>query len=178
MKKTLFLLLGAILLSGCGVVVGQNQGYDPMMGSPMMGGGRQLNRQYESNGKQIYFTATNTNDERIPYIGGSSFGGMMGGGPLACVSCHGPDARGGVHTMHMDVMDAPDIRYTALSGETDEHGDENHADEHDGYDLDDFRQAVVEGRHPDGDDLSRDMPHWQINDDDLADLFEYIKTLP
>lgn len=178
MKKTLFLIIGAILLAGCGVVIGQNQGYDPMMGGPMMGGGWQLNPQYESNGEQIYFTAITTSGDRIPYRGGSSFGGMMGGGALACVSCHGPDARGGVHTMHMDVMDAPDIRYTALSGETGEHEDENHADEHDSYDLDDFRQAVVEGKHPDGDDLSQDMPRWQIDDEDLADLFEYLKSLP
>jgi len=172
MKKALFLLLGAILLSGCGVVVWQNQGHGLMMG------GWQRNRQYESNGERIYFTAINENGERISYRGGSSFGGMMGGGALACVSCHGSDARGGVHAMHMDVMDAPDIRYSTLSGETGEHGDENHADEHDDYDLDDFRQAVIEGKHPDGDELSRDMPRWKIDDEDLVDLLEYLKSLP
>jgi hypothetical protein len=172
-KKFLFLLLGALFLSACGVVARQNQGF-----GPMMGGDWQLNRQYETNCEQIYFTATNSSGERIPYSGGSSFGGMMGAGPLACSSCHGPDARGGVHTMHMDVMDAPDIRFSALSGESDEHGDTNHADEHDGYDLDDFRRAVVEGMHPDGDELSPVMPRWQIDDDDLVDLFEYLKSLP
>ena len=106
MKKTLFLLLGAILLSGCGVVVWQNQGHGPMMG------GWQSNSQFESNGEQIYFTAIDENGERIAYRGGPSFGSMTGGGILACVSCHGSDAHGGVHAMHMDVMDAPDIRFT------------------------------------------------------------------
>ena len=172
MKKTLFLLLGAILLSGCGVVVWQNQGHGPMMG------GWQSNSQFESNGEQIYFTAIDENGERIAYRGGPSFGSMTGGGILACVSCHGSDAHGGVHAMHMDVMDAPDIRFSALSGELDEHGDANHAYEHDSYDLDDFRRAVVEGKHPDGDELSRDMPRWQIDDEDLVDLFEYLKSLP
>ena len=96
----------------------------------------------------------------------------MGGGPLACSSCHGSDARGGVHTMHMDVMDAPDIRYSALSGEADEH-----ADEHGEYDIEAFRHAVVEGKHPNGDDLSRDMLRWQMDEDDLVDLLGYLKSL-
>lgn len=170
-KKILVFIFGAIFLSSCGIVVWRDQGQGSMMG------GWRSKRQYKSNGEQIYFTATKASGERIPYRGGSSFGGMMGGGALACISCHGSDARGGVHTMHMDVMDAPDIRFSALSGESDEHGDENHADEHDGYDLDDFRRAVVEGRHPDGDELSRDMPRWQIDDENLVDLFEYLKSL-
>ena len=37
------------------------------------------------------------------------------GSNFACVSCHGEDGRGGQHVMHMDVMDAPDIRIAALS---------------------------------------------------------------
>ena len=173
MKKFLLFIFGIVLLTGCGVIGWQNQSHGPMMSGSWQSGSR-----FESNGEQIYFSATNKNGRRIPYRGGSSFGGMMGSESLACSSCHGTDARGGVHTMHMDVMDAPDIRYTALSSEADEHGDTNHADDHDGYDLDDFRRAVVEGKHPDGDELSRDMPRWQIDDQDLADLFEYLKSLP
>jgi hypothetical protein len=81
--------------------------------------------------------------------------------------------------MHMDVMDAPDIRYSTLKGEGDEHGrDETHGDEHGGYDMDDFHLAVIGGVHPDGEPLSRDMPRWLINDQDLIDLFEFLKTLP
>ena len=79
--------------------------------------------------------------------------------------------------MHMDVMDAPDIRYTALSSEGEEHGDE-HGDNHGEYDLDSFRLAVIGGVHPDGEALSRDMPRWRMSDQDLADLFEFLKTLP
>jgi hypothetical protein len=75
--------------------------------------------------------------------------------------------------MHMQVMDAPDIRYQTLVEETEEHGDE-----HGEYSLEDFRNAVVEGEHPDGEPLSREMPHWQISGRDLADLFEFIRTFP
>lgn len=104
---------------------------------------------------------------------------MMGmGSNLACVSCHAADGRGGVHRMHMEVMDAPDIRFSALTDEGDEHGDDEHGDEHGEYDLDAFRLAVVEGKHPNGEALSREMPRWRMNDQDLKELFEYLKTLP
>ena len=105
----------------------------------------------------------------------------MMGGQLACASCHGADGRGGKHVMHMQAMDAPDIRFAALNGETNsgEHQDGEHAEEHPGeYTLETFRQAVVEGQHPGGEALSQDMPRWELDEEDLADLFEFIKTLP
>ncbi|MFQ5410223.1 MAG: hypothetical protein ACE5FI_17570, partial [Anaerolineales bacterium] len=56
-------------------------------------------------------------------------------------------------------------------------GDE-HTQAHAGYDLDTFRKAVVEGQHPNGDPLDRDMPRWSLGDDDLLDLADYLKSLP
>jgi hypothetical protein len=178
MKQLLIIIVGALLISGCFVV---SQNFAP--GNPMMDQGPEWfgNSSFTSNGEQIYFTAINDQGQRIRYTGGPNFRGMMmgAGAYLACASCHGADGRGGIHTMHMEVMDAPDIRFSALSSEGDEHaGDESHGDEHAGYDLDAFRLAVVEGKHPDGEALNRDMPRWRISDEDLADLFEYLKTLP
>ena len=149
--------------------------------------GRGPNREASvENGRQIYYTGTNARGEPIPYQGGPAWGGMgmMGGGSLACVACHGPDGRGGPHMMMgMQVMDAPDIRYQTLASEA---HDEGAAGEHDeapddpdaAYGLDDFRRAVVEGRHPDGEPLSPDMLRWQLSDRDLADLLAFLKTLP
>jgi mono/diheme cytochrome c family protein len=120
------------------------------------------------------------NPAQSPTVSGFT-GGMMMGTYLTCASCHGPEARGGIHQMHMQVMDAPDIRYIALSSEADEHaeeGEDQHEDEHAGYDLEDFRLAVIEGRHPTGAPLSSDMPRWRISDTDLADLFAYLKAIP
>ena len=106
------------------------------------------------------------------------FGGMMGGS-LSCASCHGEDGRGGQHVMHMDVMDAPDIRFETLSTEESGHLGDEQEDEHgEEYDIETFHQAVVLGQHPDGDTLSRDMPRWDMSEDDLIALFEYLKTLP
>lgn len=134
---------------------------------------------FDSNGERIYFTSTSESDSRITYSGGPPSGRMMGGGYLACASCHGPDAQGGVHVMMgMQVMDAPDIRWDSLASEADEgHGDEEEGHGEGEYDLDLFRMAVVEGKHPDGDPLDEDMPRWNISDADLEDLAEYLMSL-
>ena len=138
-----------------------------------------------SNGERIYFTAVSERTGRIDYRGGPPGGGMMmGSWGLACVSCHGADGRGGVHVMHMSVMDAPDIRWSTLASETsDGHHEEDQAGGEQGeamagYDLAAFRRAVVEGQHPDGTDLSRNMPRWDLGDEDLADLAEFLRSLP
>lgn len=76
-----------------------------------------LNRRghYASNGERIYFTATDNQEQQIPYTGG--------------------------------------------------------------YTLDDFRKSVVDGQHPDRDQLDMDMPRWEMSNQDLSDLFVNIKTL-
>jgi len=121
---------------------------------------------FRSNGERIYFTATSERGTAITYTSGPASNGWMmgGGGRLACASCHGPDGRGGVHTMGMmQVMDAKDIRWSVLASE---------------FDQEKFRLAVVEGKDPDGTQLKPDMPRWSISNDDLADLTDYLKTLP
>ena len=139
----------------------------------------------EGNGERIYFTAVSERTGRLDYRGGPLGGGMMmGWRGLACVSCHGADGRGGVHVMHMSVMDAPDIRWSTLAAETDEGHDGGsppeggHGEAMAGYDLAAFRLAVVDGQHPDGTDLSRNMPRWDLGDEDLADLAEFLRSIP
>ena len=137
---------------------------------------------FGSNGERIYFTATSENGTEISYTGGPSSNGWMmgGGGHMACASCHGPDGRGGTHVMHMQVMDAPDIRYEALNSEAGEQENNQDGIEHiqSEYGLDAFRQAVVEGKHPDGEELSANMPRWEMSDEDLTALLEYLRPLP
>lgn len=153
------LLVGviALLLAGCAI---SNR---PMgFGGTAWGVGA-----FSSNGERIYFTATSDRGTAITYSGGPVSNGwmMMGsGGRLACASCHGPDGRGGRHSMGMmQVMDAKDIRWSTLENE---------------FDPEKFRLAVVEGKDPDGTQLKTDMPRWNISNDDLADLIDYLKTLP
>ena len=136
---------------------------------------------FRSNGERIYFTATSERGTEIDYARGPSPDRMMMGGRLSCASCHGAEASGGVHIMHMVVMDAPNIRWEELG----EHGGEPHEDEDEtdeahkdesGYDFEMFRTAVTEGRHPDGEALSDDMPRWEMSQNDLRDLAEYLQS--
>lgn len=171
---TRFMLLGSLLVlmaacAGPGFWMPGRTGMDWGTGS------------FDSVGEQIYFTGIDGRGNRIRYRGGPT-AGMMMGGFLSCASCHGPDARGGRHVMHMDVMDAPDIRWSSLSGgghEEDDHDDDGeHADEHAGeYDLETFRKAVVDGEHPDGEPLSRDMPRWQMGQESLELLQSFLLML-
>jgi cytochrome c oxidase subunit 2 len=168
--KWILIPIGAVLLVGCSVLTrrsffGSGSGQD-LEGPPNA-----------NNGERIYFTGESARGTRIDYVGGPNFGGMMMGTFLTCASCHGPEARGGTHMMHMQVMDAPDITYSSLSGEDDEHGDEDHGDEGQGYNLETFRKAVINGKHPDGESLSREMPRWQMSDEDLSDMLEFLKEL-
>ncbi len=84
------------------------------------GGTARENGSFSSNVQRIYFTGTSESNTEISCTEGSVIGMMMGG-RLACVSCHGINAEGGRHMMHMEIMDAPDIRWSALaSGHHDE----------------------------------------------------------
>jgi hypothetical protein len=46
------------------------------------------------------------------------------------------------------------------------------------YSLADFKLAVEDGKHPDGEELNSDMPRWKMSDADLQDLLAFLKTLP
>jgi Cytochrome c len=155
----IFLVSAGLASSGCSRLIGQPASNQPGA----------------SNGEQIYFTGTDQNGGRITYTGGPNFGGMMMGSYLTCAACHGPDAHGGRHVMHMEVMDAPAIYYDALTSMMKEESGGTPAAG--GYTLQDFRTAVIDGKHPDGDQLSADMPRWKMSDQELADLFAFLKTI-
>lgn len=132
------------------------------------------------NGARIYFTGASERGTAVTSTGAAKVGGgMMGGGMMGsygewlnCASCHGPEGRGGKHVMHMWTMTAPDIRYVELRNMSELKGRQRP------YDIDDFRQQVENGRHPDGTQVKPDMPHWQMSEADLADLFAFLKALP
>lgn len=47
-----------------------------------------------------------------------------------------------------------------------------------GWQVEDFIKAVREGVKPSGSELSDGMPRYQMTDEDLAAIFEYLKTIP
>jgi hypothetical protein len=160
-KGFLFLLGLSFVLTACGLAK-----QSPLTPPGVLSGTPLGDSPSVTNGERIYFTAISGRAGPISYQGGPAFGSMMMGSYLTCAACHGPTAHGGKHIMHMYVMDAPDIRISALSSEIK------------GYGADTFRKAVVDGQDEEGKALSQDMPRWQISDADLADLFAFLQSLP
>lgn len=167
MTRIVILVLLCVTLASCGLAFRARQGV-PAGATPTGDEG-------VANGEQIYFTGANARGNRIAYTGGPDFGGMMMGSYLTCASCHGPEARGGRHWMHMGIMDSPAIDYNGLVEMKVE--DSGGTPQPDGYSLGDFRQAVVDGQDTAGDELDDDMPRWQMDDDDLADLFAFLQSI-
>ncbi|HEY3311708.1 MAG TPA: cytochrome c [Anaerolineales bacterium] len=163
MNKKINFFVGSLLAVGTLMLLSTCASNPPMMKkaatAPAAGA-------FSSNGERIYFTSSSDRGTPITYSDGPELnGGMMGsGGQLACVSCHGPDGRGGKHNMGMmRLMMAKDIRWSALQSE---------------FDAGKFSLALTKGQDPDGTQLNRDMPRWNIGADDQADLITYLKTLP
>jgi hypothetical protein len=172
MKKTIW-VLGILLISACGtnqtnvdeldfanIVTGTVQGMETW--GTAWGPGA-----FESNGERIFFTTINQDDKFLAYKGGPE-SDMMMGGVLTCASCHGPDGKGGSHSMYNYTMDAPDIRYAALQAEKNDNTE---------YNFEDFKSAVTHGKRTDGSNLDRYMPRWEVEEEDLADVLEFLKSL-
>jgi cytochrome c oxidase subunit 2 len=113
---------------------------------------------FKSNGERIYYTGINEKGERIPFTGGPQWLINHGG---SCVNCHGRDGKGGFIPM-MCSEKAPDIRYSALIEE--------------GMDEEEIRTAITKGTHEE-ETLDWCMPRWQMSEEDLNDLIEYLKEL-
>lgn len=156
---SLLAVIVALLLVTC-------SSHFPSMGAGMTG---QSPGNVSSNGERIYFSSTSDRGTSITYRGWPPSGGMVGGGmmnsgELTCATCHGPQGRGEAYTlMGMRSVEAPDIRWSALQDE---------------FTPETFRLAVTQGQDPNGTELDPDMPRWQMSNDDLADLIDYLKTLP
>ena len=121
--------------------------------------------QIKSNGELIYFTGYNVKGERIVPKNGPTWLFIHGG---SCVSCHGVDGRGGVPIMMCNEI-PPDIRWSSLTGE--KHG------KHGKYNETTVKIAITKGIEPNGEELSYCMPRWEISDEDLNDLLDFLKEL-
>lgn len=123
---------------------------------------------YSSNGERIYFTGTSDSGRPITFQGGPMWLYMHGG---SCASCHGADGRGGVPVM-MGTAIPSDIRYEHLTEEEHEEGEV-----HPPYNDELIKRAITERLNPAGEPLDLTMPRWQMSEEDLNDLLDFLKTL-
>jgi hypothetical protein len=165
------ILVGVILLAAAALLIWnlalpQRPGFGVRLLGP-------FSENFETNGEQIYFTGTSRAGPPIT----ATMPGMhrMGPSSMACVNCHGEDGRGGRVTMMMTTVEAPDIRYSSLTGG--EHDDEHSEEEHPPYADETIKQAITEGLDPAGEPLSWVMPRWDMSDEQLNDLLDFLKTL-
>jgi cytochrome c oxidase subunit 2 len=126
-------------------------------------------QRYSSNGETIYHTGYNDQNERISFEGGPMWLNAHRGG---CVTCHGASGRGGQPVMMLRAIPA-DIRYESLiSGKYDPSGEAGTP-----YTDELIVRAIRQGIDPDGKPLDPGMPRWQMTDNDVRDVIEYLKSL-
>jgi mono/diheme cytochrome c family protein len=116
-------------------------------------------------GERIFLTGTGENGRLLPRSGVT---GMMGSG-VACVSCHGSDARGRTIQMMMSQVETPDIRWSTLTAPPTDPTDK-------AFDPDNFFLAVTQGLDPNGSSLKAPMPRWELTRAESDGLIEYLKT--
>ena len=154
-------ILGAFFAPRIGFMRGFNTPFQRVTGT------------YASNGERIYFTGTSRTGPPIT----AQMSGMhtMPTGRLACATCHGADGSGGAITMMMGTVQAPNIQYDVLTGQKSVQG-EDHED-HPPYTQETIKQAITQGVDPAGNPLDWQMPRWQMTDQQLNDLVDFLKTL-
>jgi cytochrome c oxidase subunit 2 len=127
---------------------------------------------YRSVGEQIYYTDTGSNGRSIPFSDGPPWLYMRGG---SCVSCHGPDGRGG-RPIPPTGIQAPDIRYAVLVGKEQPSAEAGHHHEHHYTDAT-IERAIIGGRDDDDKPLDRMMPRFEMSAHDADALIAYLKQL-
>ena len=124
-----------------------------------------------SAGEILYLTGIG-HSGTVPYTGGPAWFQRTGHG---CVGCHGVDGLSrSVTSVTGGQVATGDIRYDSLTGigvtaeSTATVG---------GWTDEDIVAAIRDGVAPDGSALDPTMPHWTIDDTDMASLLEHLKEL-
>ena len=119
-------------------------------------------KNYSSIGEQIYFTAIGEKGP-ITFQGGPYWLRMRGG---SCAACHGPEGKGKIPIM-MSNEEAPAITYKSLTEE----------EEHPPFNETRIKRAITEGIDPAGKPLDITMPRWQMSEEDLNEIIDFLKKL-
>lgn len=114
---------------------------------------------YGSNGERIYLIGQNEEEERVSSNMPRSQ--MM---EVGCANCHGPKGRGGL-LFPDGKTKSSNITWAHLGKHKPPYNEKS------------LERAIRRGVEPDGDELNSFMPRFDISDDDLDALIDYLKTL-
>ena len=158
---------------------GYNQNYwgqmmGPGMMNPQTGSTNGYPTNFSSNGQRIYFTASSKSGKPIS---ARMMGMKMVNMQMSCAYCHGTQGQGQTISMPMGTWQTPKIAYKYLVSENHGHNNETEED-HAKYTEESIKRAITEGIDPDGDELQWPMPSWNMAEEDLNDLVNYLKELP
>jgi hypothetical protein len=125
-----------------------------------------LGSKYDSDGEAIYMTGKTLDGKPVK----NSVDRSALPDPditLSCAGCHGEDARGGKNTIPaFGPYVAPMITWKALTT-----GGDGVA-----FTEQTLAHAIREGISPEGYRLHHPMPKWDLTDDQMHSLIEYLKT--
>lgn len=153
-KTGLLIAISALGLSGC--MDGQFGHYNSLDDIPTS---------FSSEGERLYFIGVSSNGEQIRSVGGNHHMQMHGG---TCATCHGADKKGGAIMWPRFWLTAPALTHTALQKE------HNDGHSHASYDRESLKNAIVNGKGPDGSALHPVMPRWRMSEQSLNALADYL----
>ncbi|MBL7049862.1 MAG: cytochrome c [Nitrospira sp.] len=131
-----------------------------------------VNSEAAENGRSIYFKGISLRSGMLTHSYGTGL--LTEEDNHTCVVCHG-DYGEGEELDDERVAIAPDIRYSVLLEK--QYCHEGHEGVHVAYTDKLIKRSIVEGINPIGKMFSKDMPRYNMSDEDFNDLLEFLKTL-
>jgi mono/diheme cytochrome c family protein len=113
-----------------------------------------------ANGASIYQKGADLQGRMIPLSGGPEWLLTKGGG---CAACHGEDGRGGKPVEGLTIV-PPNVSKAVNRGIG-------------GMSKEEFANLLKWGELPNGKALSHEMPRFDVPDDEVSDLLDYIRQL-
>ena len=90
---------------------------------------------------------------------------------LPCINCHGADGRGAEDYVGVAPLN---VNWYALASS----GQHQHAlRSHAPFDDMSLARAIILGKDPDGNDMDKSMPRYDLNKEDATDLIAYLKVM-
>ncbi|MDI3326192.1 cytochrome c [Pontibacterium granulatum] len=122
---------------------------------------------FSSNGERIYYTGKSQTGSVITYQSGTMHAQMH---RTSCASCHGNDRKGQRLYPRFWIVAPPLTRLALFQDHDDGHGD------HQSYDKESLKRAIRQGIDPSGEQLNSAMPRWQMSEEDMDDLVNFLMT--